>query len=76
MDMGFVNGIGKTKKNNNVLIAMIDLAHHLDMKVVAEGVETKEQADFLRENGCDLLQGYYFSKPVSQEVFEKMLEQI
>lgn len=76
LDMGFVRGIGKNKKNNNILIALIDLAHHLEMKVVAEGVETKEQADFLKNYGCDFLQGYYFSKPVPQEEFEKMLEQI
>lgn len=76
LDMGFIRGIGKNKKNNNILIAMIDLAHHLEMKVVAEGVETKEQAEFLKNYGCDFLQGYYFSKPVPQEEFEKMLEQI
>lgn len=53
---------------------MIDLAHHLDMKVIAEGVETKEQADFLKNYGCDYLQGFYFSRPVPEEEFEKLLD--
>ena len=75
LDMGFIRGIGENKKNNNILIALIDLAHHLGMKVVAEGVETKEQAEFLKNYGCDFLQGYYFSKPLPQEEFEKLLEQ-
>ena len=53
---------------------MIDLAHHLDMKVIAEGVETKEQADFLKNYGCDYLQGFYFSRLVPEEEFEKLLD--
>ena len=53
---------------------MIDLAHHLDMKVIAEGVETKEQAEFLKNYGCDYLQGFYFSRPVPEEEFEKLLD--
>ena len=46
----------------------------LDMKVVAEGVETKEQADCLKEYGCDYLQGFYFSKPLPEEEFAKLLD--
>ena len=56
------------------MISLIDLAHHLDMKVIAEGVETKEQADFLKNYGCDYLQGFYFSRPVPEEEFEKLLD--
>lgn len=44
------------------------------MKVIAEGVEMKEQADFLKNYGCDYLQGFYFSKVVSEEEFEKLLD--
>lgn len=44
------------------------------MKVIAEGVETKEQADFLKNYGCDYLQEFYFSKAVSEEEFEKLLD--
>lgn len=74
LDMGFVQKIGMDRKSNNILIALIDLAHHLDMKVIAEGVETKEQADFLKNYGCDYLQGFYFSKPISRDEFEKLLD--
>ena len=74
LDMGFVQKIGMDQKSNHILIALIDLAHHLEMKVVAEGVETKEQAEFLKNYGCDYLQGYYFSKPVTQEEFEQLLD--
>lgn len=52
---------------------MIDLAHGLNMVVVAEGVETLEQLQFLRKNGCDEVQGFLFSKPVPVDRFEKLL---
>ena len=44
-------------------------------KVVVEGVETKEQAELLRNYGCDFFQGYYYSKPISEEEFVKLLDQ-
>ena len=74
LDMGFVQKVGTDRKHNNILIALIDLAHHLDMKVIAEGVETKEQVEFLKNYGCDYLQGYYFAKPMPEEEFEKLLD--
>ena len=58
-----------------LIISLIEFAHRLDLKVIAEGVETKEQADFLRENGCDYFQGYYFSRPMPQEEFEALLDE-
>jgi EAL domain-containing protein (putative c-di-GMP-specific phosphodiesterase class I) len=48
-----------------IITAIIDLAHHLQLEVIAEGVESREQADFLVAFGCCNMQGYYFSKPVS-----------
>lgn len=74
LDMGFVSNLGVNKKNNNILISLVELAHRLDMKVVAEGVETKEQAEFLRNYGCDYLQGFYFCKPMPEDQFEQLLE--
>ena len=74
LDMGFTRRIGTNIKNDNIIISVIDLAHRLDMKVIAEGVETREQADFLKENGCDFFLGYYFSRPVPQDQFEALLE--
>jgi diguanylate cyclase (GGDEF)-like protein len=70
VDRGFVDGVGKGKKAEQLLIAMISLAKALEMKVVAEGVETKEQALFCNQHGCDLLQGYFFSRPIPAEEFE------
>ena len=72
--MGFVQKIGLNRKNNNIIISLIELAHRLDLKVIAEGVETKEQADFLRNYGCDYFQGFYFAKPMPQEEFEALLD--
>lgn len=75
LDMGFVQRIGTSKKTDNILIALIDLAHRLGMKVIAEGVETKEQVEFLRENGCDYFQGFYYARPMPLSEFETMLDQ-
>jgi EAL domain-containing protein (putative c-di-GMP-specific phosphodiesterase class I) len=53
---------------------MIAMAHGLNLKVVAEGVETTEQLQHLKELGCDYAQGYLFSKPVPREAFSKRME--
>lgn len=53
---------------------IIELSHELGLKVVAEGVETKEQLDYLRTNGCDFVQGYYYSKPEREDVIMGKLE--
>ncbi|MEO7557424.1 MAG: EAL domain-containing protein [Gammaproteobacteria bacterium] len=52
---------------------IISLAHSLQFSVIAEGVETQEQLDLLRDKGCDTLQGYLFSPPLSAEDFTKLL---
>lgn len=74
LDMGFVRKIGKNSKIGSVIHSIIDMAHHMDIKVIAEGAETKEQVDFLRRHGCDYIQGYYYSKPLSMEEFGEMLD--
>ena len=51
----------------------IKLAKSLNMKTVAEGVEVKEQVDFLAKEGCDMIQGFYFSKPVPSSDYEKKM---
>ncbi len=71
VDKAFVAAVGQGKKGEQLLIAIIALAKALEMKVVAEGVETKEQADFCILHDCDLLQGYHYSRPVPAEEFEK-----
>jgi EAL domain-containing protein (putative c-di-GMP-specific phosphodiesterase class I) len=52
---------------------IIAIAHHLGFKVLAEGVETPEQLAFLQEQGCDYYQGYFYSKPLSADVFETLV---
>ncbi len=69
IDQSFVRGIPQSKDDEAIVEAIIAMAHSLQLKVVAEGVETKEQLDFLRTRGCDQIQGFYFSKPIpSNEV--------
>src|SRR5699024_9129326 len=54
----------KQKHNRSIVCSIIKLSHSLGMKVIAEGVETIEQLNFLKEDNCDEIQGYYFSKPL------------
>ncbi len=74
LDMGFVQKIGTEDKIKSIIHSIIDMSHHMNAKVIAEGVETYEQLDFLRRHGCDYIQGFYFSKPIPQKEFEDMLE--
>lgn len=77
LDMGFVKKIGTSSGNKvkGIIYSMIDLFHQMDVKVIAEGVETKNQLDFLSQHGCDYIQGYYFSKPLTQEQFARFLDE-
>lgn len=73
LDKTFCDHIG-TSKMNTIIKATIKMAKDLKMTVIAEGVETLEQADFLRENNCNIIQGYYFSKPlIKKEYFDLMV---
>ena len=73
LDMGFIRRIGKHPKTEAIIRHTIGLAHTLGAKVVAEGVETKEQLEFLQSVDCDMIQGYYFYKPMPEEEFLKLL---
>lgn len=74
LDMGFVKKIGKDQKSDAIVVSIIDLAHRMGMKVVAEGIENQQQSDFLCAHGCDYLQGFYYYKPMSAEEFSKLLD--
>ena len=74
LNMGFVKKIGKDQKSDAIVVSIIDLAHRMGMKVVAEGIENQQQSDFLRAHGCDYLQGFYYYKPMSAEEFSKLLD--
>jgi len=73
IDQSFVSGIGLDDNDTAIVTAILAMAHSLHLKVVAEGVETRQQEKFLRRHGCQAAQGYYYSAPVSAEVFGKML---
>lgn len=65
IDLGFLQELNRSHTDKRLVSAMITLAHNLGKWVVAEGVETKEQKDWLKEMGCDLMQGHYFAEPQS-----------
>ena len=64
----------KDEKSMKLVELIIDIAKFLNVPVVAEGVETQSQLDTLKKMGCNVIQGYYFSKPVPAEEFEKFIE--
>ena len=74
--MEFIRSIGKNPKIESVLRTIISMAHELGIKVIAEGAETNEQVNFLKSVNCDFIQGYYYSKPVPQDIFENMLDEL
>ncbi|MCQ2406126.1 MAG: EAL domain-containing protein [Oscillospiraceae bacterium] len=76
LDLSFTKQIEKSDRMCCVISSIIDMSHKLGMKVIAEGVETDAQIDFLAKNGCDYIQGYYFSKPVSADEFAGMLDEL
>ncbi len=74
IDMSFVRSMEKHEKNKRMVELIIDIAKFLKVPCVAEGVETESQLRALRRMGCDVIQGYFFSKPVSPEDFVKFIE--
>ncbi|MBL6945002.1 MAG: EAL domain-containing protein, partial [Rhodospirillales bacterium] len=75
IDRSFIQGVVDIPDDAVLVQAIINMAHSMNLEVVAEGVETRDQLDFVRRNGCDLVQGYFFSKPVpSNQFFELMTD--
>ena len=68
IDRAFIRDVTSDKQTAAIATSMINMAHSLGAKVVAEGVENREQLQFLRDNGCDEIQGFYFSKPLPPEL--------
>ena len=66
---------GEMQENDRIIIScVVDMAKKLKITSLCEGVETQEQSDYLKEVGCQMQQGFYFSRPIPQEVFENLIE--
>jgi len=74
IDKSFVRDLPHDENDRAVATAVISLGQKLNLRVIAEGVETEEQMAFLRDNNCDEMQGYYFSQPVSAVEIGEMFE--
>jgi diguanylate cyclase (GGDEF)-like protein/PAS domain S-box-containing protein len=75
IDQSFVRDIEHDSNDAAIVETIIAMARHLDLEVIAEGVETIYELDFLTEKGCEIYQGYYFSRPVPNDQFTAMLKQ-
>ncbi|MBO4217266.1 MAG: EAL domain-containing protein [Clostridia bacterium] len=74
MDMKFIRHIETSATDRRLVKLILDMAKYLEVPVVAEGVETEGQLELLRNADCDLVQGYYFSRPLPPEEFEKLIQ--
>ncbi|MFC4158543.1 GGDEF/EAL domain-containing response regulator [Chitinimonas lacunae] len=72
MDRLFVANLQSSPRDQAIAYAIIELAHHLQLEVIAEGVETQEQFDLLAQMGCETIQGFLFSRPLPADELEKM----
>lgn len=71
MDKSFFDDILESRRGKIIIESIIKMAHKLNTKVVAEGIESREQVEYLRSIDCDMIQGYYYEKPITIEEFEK-----
>jgi EAL domain-containing protein (putative c-di-GMP-specific phosphodiesterase class I) len=72
LDKSFVEGLGEDATGTALVRKIIDLCHTLGLEVLAEGIETSEQATLLKDMGCELGQGYYFARPLPSEEFAEL----
>ena len=74
VDRSFINRIGAEGEHSEIIQTIIKLAANLGMDVIAEGVESEEQLNFLKDMNCEFAQGYYYSKPVDSSLASEMVE--
>ena len=75
IDKSFIDDIETNLNDRFIVESVISLAHKLNLQVVAEGVEVEKQVELLRKMSCDMIQGYYYSKPLSADEIEEFLEE-
>ena len=75
IDKSFVDDVTTKASDAAIALSVISLAHNLNMRVIAEGVETREQVEFLAAHGCDEMQGYYFSRPLPASAYTALLRE-
>ena len=75
IDIAFIREVTNNPQDAAIARTIIELAHSLDLQVIAEGVETREQLAFLTDNGCDQVQGYLFCRPLPAEELEVLLRE-
>ena len=73
LDIGFIRKIGQSERAETIIRSTISMAHEFGADVIAEGVETEQQVSFLSDAGCDMIQGYYFYRPMPEEDFRDLL---
>jgi EAL domain-containing protein (putative c-di-GMP-specific phosphodiesterase class I) len=76
IDQSFIRKVTSDERTRLLVTTMIDMSHSLDYRVVAEGVETLDVLEVLRELGCDEVQGYYFAKPMQPKAFMEWYGQL
>ena len=73
IDRVFVSALSRSEKSNQIVKSLVNLSHDLGMDVVAEGIETAQEAELMQQYRTELGQGYFFSKPVNETEFVKLL---
>lgn len=76
IDRGFLSEFMESSRGRKIISHTISMSHDIGLDIIAEGVETSEQARFLSDCGCDSAQGFYYSRPITQEEFDKMLVEV
>jgi EAL domain-containing protein (putative c-di-GMP-specific phosphodiesterase class I) len=74
IDRAFIKDLPEDEEDVSISKAIISMGHSLGKKIIAEGVEKKEQVEFLKQNGCDYIQGFYYSRPLPEEEFINYLK--
>ena len=76
IDMGFLRRSENSERSRIIFNDVVSMIKDINMDIIVEGVETAEQLDFVRSTGCKYIQGYYYSRPISVDVFESRMKNV